>query len=114
LTLFGSGVALIVAGHGGGLLLTVHAVSFAIWGVIMIVHVLAYIARTLRIGPADWLPHSDQVIAGARSRRAVLTGAVVAGVIIALATYPAQQAFHPRRHNTRRSQPVNAREHCTA
>jgi hypothetical protein len=114
LTLFGSGVALIVVGHGGGLLLTVHAVSFAIWGAIMIVHVLAYMARTLRIGPADWVPDGDQIMAGARSRRAVLTGALVAGVIIALATYPVQQAFHPRRHNARRSQPVHAPEHRTA
>jgi hypothetical protein len=32
LSLFGSGVALIVAAHGGGTLLTVHAVSFGVWG----------------------------------------------------------------------------------
>jgi hypothetical protein len=30
LSLFGSGVALIIAGHGGGLLLIVHAVSFVV------------------------------------------------------------------------------------
>ena len=35
LSLFGSGVALIVAGHGGGTLLTLHAVSFGVWGVVM-------------------------------------------------------------------------------
>jgi len=100
LTLFGSGVALIVAGHGGGLLLSLHAVSFGVWGVLMIVHVLAYIARTLRVGPADWLPHAEQVVAGARSRRAALGGAVLAGAIVALATYPAQQTWlsHRREH----------------
>jgi membrane protein implicated in regulation of membrane protease activity len=41
LTLFGSGVALLIVGHGGGLLLGLHAVSFGVWGVVMIVHVLA-------------------------------------------------------------------------
>jgi hypothetical protein len=99
LTLFGSGVALIVAGHGGGTLLSVH-VSFVVWGLVMIVHVLAYIARTLRVGPADWLPHAEQVVAGARSRRAALGGALLSGAIVALATYPAQQAWlsHHREH----------------
>jgi hypothetical protein len=101
LTLFGSGVALIVVGHGGGLLRTVHAVSFVVWGVLMIVHVLAYIARTLRLGPADWLPHAERVVAGARSRRAALAGALLAGAIVALATYPAQQAWLSHRHEHR-------------
>jgi hypothetical protein len=54
--LFGTGVAFLVAGRGGGLLLSVHAVSFGIWGVLMIVHVLAYLTRVLRHGLADWRP----------------------------------------------------------
>ena len=101
LTLFGSGVAMIVVGHGGGLLLSVHAVSFGVWGVLMIVHVLAYIARTLRLGPADWLPGAERVVAGLRSRRAALAGALLAGAIIALATYPTQQAWLSHRHEHR-------------
>ena len=100
LSLFGSGVALIVAGHGGGTLLTLHAVSFGVWGVVMIVHVLAYLARTLRLGSADWRPHADPIVAGARSRRAALGGSLLAGVIVASATYPVQQAWlsHRREH----------------
>ena len=101
LTLFGSGVALIVAGHGGGVLLTLHAVSFAVWGVIMIVHVLAYIARTLRVGPANWLPHAEQIVAGVRSRRVVVGGALLAGAILAPATYPVQQTWLSHRHEHR-------------
>jgi hypothetical protein len=99
--LFGSGVALIAVGHSVGLLKTVHGVSFVVWGVLMIVHVLAYLTRTLRVGPADWRPHAELVVAGARSRRAALGGAVLAGVIVALATYPAQQAWLRHRHNDR-------------
>jgi hypothetical protein len=109
LTLFGSGVALIIAGHEGGVLLSVHAVSFGVWGVIMIVHVLAYIARTLRVGPADWFPHAEKVVAGVRSRRAVLGGAIVAGTIVALATYPAQQAWLSHRQQRRHTHAVGAR-----
>jgi hypothetical protein len=103
LSLFGSGVALIVVGHGGGALKNVHAVSFGVWGVVVSIHVLAYLARTLRVGPADWRRHAEQVVAGTRSRRAALGGALLAGVVLALATYPAQQSWlsHRRDHRDR-------------
>jgi hypothetical protein len=100
LLLFGTGVALIIVGHGGGELRTLHTLSFIAWGVLMIVHILAYLTRTLRVGTADWRLHSKEVIAGVRTRQAVLIGALLAGLIIALATYPNQRAFlsHHRDH----------------
>jgi hypothetical protein len=98
LTLFGSGVALIVVGHGDGSLRTLHTLSFIAWGILMIVHVLAYLTRVLRVGPADWRRNAGEVVAGARSRRALLAGALLAGVIVAVATYPAQQAWLSHRH----------------
>src|SRR3954470_7526544 len=101
LTLFASGVALIVVGHGGGLLLSLHVVSFGVWGVVVIVHVVAYIARTLRFGPADWLPNAERVVAGVRSRRAALAGALLAAATLALATYPVQQSWLAHRHHRR-------------
>jgi hypothetical protein len=87
LSLFGSGVALIVVGDGD-LLLSVHAVSFYARSALMIIHVLAYLARTLRVGTADWRRHAELVVAGAGSRRVALGGALLAGVIVALAIYP--------------------------
>ena len=54
LVLFGSGVAFLATGDRGGLLLSIHAVSFGIWGVLMIVHVLVDLRRALRHGLADW------------------------------------------------------------
>jgi len=104
LSLFGSGVALIVVGHGGGLLKNVHAVSFVVWGVLIAVHILAYLTHTLRVGLADWRRHAQVVVAGTRSRRAVLSGALLAGVVLALATYPAQQAWLSHRHEHGRTE----------
>jgi hypothetical protein len=101
LSLFGSGVALIVSGRGDGLLLTVHRLSFIAWGGLIVIHVLAYLTRVLRVGPADWRGNAEQVVAGARSRRAVLSGALLAGVVLALATYPAQRAWLSHRHDQR-------------
>jgi hypothetical protein len=93
IVLFGSGVALVVVGHGGGWLKNVHAVSFVVWGLLIVVHVVAYFVRTMRMGTADWRRHTGLVVAGARGRRAAIVGALLAGVIIALATYPVQQHF---------------------
>jgi hypothetical protein len=101
LSLFGSGVALIVIGHGGGVPLAVHALSFLAWGVLMIVHVLAYLRRAARLGTSDWRRTAGRVVAGARARRAALGAALLAGVIVALATYPTQQAWLSHRRNHR-------------
>src|SRR5579862_8027669 len=99
LSLFGTGVAMFVVGHGGGELRTLHTLSFIAWGVLMIVHVVAYITRVLKDGPADWRRNADHVVAGVRSRRAVLSGALLAGLVVALATYPAQRTWLSHRHN---------------
>jgi hypothetical protein len=91
LALFGTGVAMIVVGHRGGQLRTLHTFSFIAWGVLIGVHVLAYLTHVLRRGTMDWRREAVDVVAGVRSRRAVVVGTVVAGVALALATLPAQR-----------------------
>jgi hypothetical protein len=105
LSLFGSGIALIAVGHGGGPLRTVHTLSFIVWGVLMIVHVLAYLKRSLRIGTLDWRRSEGLAVAGAGPRRTAVGAALLTGLIVALATYPAQQTWlshhHDRGHGNR-------------
>jgi len=72
--------------------------SFIVWGALMIVHVLAYVTHVLRVGIADWRRKTENLVAGARSRRATLAAALLAGVIVALATYPAQQSWLSHHH----------------
>jgi hypothetical protein len=91
LALFGTGVAMIVVGHRGGELRTLHTYSFIAWGVLIAVHVLAYLTRVLRDGTMDWRRHAVDVVAGVRSRRAILVGALLAGVVLAVATLPVQR-----------------------
>ncbi len=95
--LFGTGVAFLVVGHGGGLLLTVHAASFAVWGVLVSLHVLAYLARVARDGLADW--RSGKPWAGASVRRWAVVGALLAGVLVGLGTYSAQTGWLAHRHH---------------
>jgi hypothetical protein len=92
LALFGTGVAMIVVGHRGGQLRTLHTFSFVAWGVLIGVHVLAYLTRVLRDGTTDWRRNAVDVVAGVRSRRAILVGALLAGVVLASTTLPAQRA----------------------
>lgn len=97
-TLFGTGVAFLVNGRGGGLLLTVHAASFVVWGVVVSVHTLAYLRRVAVDGVADWRPDARQ-LAGAVLRRSVVLAALAAGVLVGLATYSIQTGWLAHRHH---------------
>ncbi len=99
LVLFGTGVAMLVEGRGHGLLGRVHTLAFVAWGVLVGLHSLAYLTRVVRDGSADWRSHAAGVVAGARSRRALLIGSLLAGAVLALATYPTQQSFLRHRHD---------------
>ncbi len=96
--LFGTGVAFLIVGRGGGLLLTVHAAAFVVWGVLMIVHVLAYLPRVVRHGIADWRPRA-RLPAGVGLRRYAVAAALAAGVVVGLGTYSAQTAWLAQRHH---------------
>jgi hypothetical protein len=84
--LFTTGVALILVGPRGGLLLGLHKASFIVWFGTMAIHVLAYVARLPRPVRAD-LSANDHA-PGVGLRHGLLVGALVAGLTLALATFP--------------------------
>jgi hypothetical protein len=86
LGLFGTGVALAAIGPGRGIVLGLHKASFVIWVIAMSVHVLAH---ALRI-PGLVLPdlRGGGGVAGSRLRLALVSSAIVAGAIVAIATLP--------------------------
>ena len=91
LTLFGSGVTLLIVPHRGAVL-GLHKASFVVWFGAMTIHVLAYTARAARHTLADL---SGRVPGGNRLRLLVAVLAIVAGIAIAVATYPlAHPWFH--------------------
>jgi hypothetical protein len=80
LTLFGTGVVLLVSPHRGTIL-GLHKASFVVWFGACGIHVLAYLLRTFR--------HLvDGRVAGERARVVLLLAAVGAGVVVAALTYP--------------------------
>jgi hypothetical protein len=85
-SLFATGVALLVVGPGRGVVLGLHKASFAVWLVATGLHVLAYIRRVPVLARADWHRHDPLPLGGAIARRWLLAGALVAGAILAVAT----------------------------
>jgi hypothetical protein len=93
--LLGSGVALIVVGHGHSPVYTVHVVSFVVWVVAMGVHVLGHLRTTAQAAPAD---RRDQAVPGARQRRTAVGVTLVAGLVLGVATLPLATSWHHGRH----------------
>jgi hypothetical protein len=77
LVVFGTGVALLVVGPAGGILVGLHKASFVVWFLVTAVHVLAHLRR---------LMPPPRPVPGGRARRLLLATSIVAGAALALAT----------------------------
>jgi hypothetical protein len=86
--LFGTGVLLLVLSPRHGLLVGLHKASFIVWFVVMSAHVLGHVVEL----PGLTRGAFDRVLPGSRTRQLLVAGAIVAGVIAALATLPL--AYH--------------------
>jgi len=106
LGLFASGVALLVLGPGGGIVLAIHKASFLVWFFAMSAHVVAYVSRLPQLVRADLTRVARG--SGAALRQLLLAGAVVAGVTLAIATLPlARPWLHWSRVDDARHQGLN-------
>jgi hypothetical protein len=88
-----SGVLLLAAGHKSGLLLTVHKLSFIVFGVLFAVHLLAYLPRVVRSLRGDWATARRRAVPGAGARAMLVAAAAGGGAALALALLPSIQAY---------------------
>jgi len=88
-TVFGTGVALLVTGPHEGFAVGLHKASFIVWLVVAGIHVLAHLRSIPGRVAADWrrrpIPF-EQRVPGALWRRLLLATTIVAGAVLALAT----------------------------
>jgi hypothetical protein len=94
LALFGTGVALLLAGPPSDTLRFAHKLSFIAWVALMTVHVLGHVLEVPALALPDWRragPREAQ-LAGAGARTMALGMAIVTGGALALLTY---SAAHP-------------------
>jgi hypothetical protein len=89
LTLFGTGITLLVVPHRGPVL-ALHKASFVVWFGATTIHVLAY---TLRSGRGVLADFRSRLPGGRGLRWALALTAIAAGVGIAVATYPLAQPW---------------------
>jgi hypothetical protein len=86
LVVFGTGVALLAVGPGGGIVLGLHKASFLVWLGAFGVHVLVYALRVPGLVGADWSRGSRT--AGATLRFGIVALALLVGLTVALAVLP--------------------------
>jgi len=89
LAVFATGVALLVVGPGGGIVVGLHKASFIVWIAATGVHVLAHVRRVPGLVLADWRRRPvppEETVPGTTWRGLLLAGTLVAGLVLALAT----------------------------
>lgn len=91
LALFGTGVALLVAGPPSDTLKFAHKLSFIAWVALMTLHVLGHLLEVPALALPDWRRNGppEARLAGAGARTMTLGLAILAGVVLALLTYSA-------------------------
>jgi hypothetical protein len=81
----GSGVWLLLLGHRSDAVLQVHKIAFIVWGVLFVVHFLAYVPQVVR----SLARRADgRLRPGARAAAIAVLTALVAGALLALVALP--------------------------
>ena len=86
---FATGVALLITGPAGGIVLGLHKASFVVWLVATGIHVLAHVQKLPALVLGDWRiarRRSERAVPGSFKRQLLLAGSIVAGAILAIAT----------------------------
>src|ERR1700712_2968844 len=91
LALFGTGVALLLAGPPSKTLIFAHKLSFIAWVALMTIHVLGHVLEVPALALPDWRRSGPREarLAGAGARAMALGAALLWGAALALVTYSA-------------------------
>ncbi|HET8537903.1 MAG TPA: hypothetical protein VFL73_12055 [Solirubrobacteraceae bacterium] len=92
--LFGSGIAMLLRGEGGGLLGSVHVASFWVWLGCLAVHVTFNAREVMTMVRSHWLAHARERVAGAELRAALVLGSLLGGVLLAIALLSKITGWH--------------------
>ena len=90
---FATGVILLVDGHKAGSVLEVHKVSFIVWGVLFVPHLLVHLPRVLHSLRHDWTPARRKAVPGSGWRAALTALALGSGAALGLALLPTVEAW---------------------
>ena len=88
-----SGVVLLAAGHKLRTMLTIHKMSFIVFGVLLALHFLAYVPRVVHSLAADWGAARRRAVPGSGLRAMLVAAAAGGGVALGLALLPTIHAY---------------------
>jgi hypothetical protein len=96
LALFGTGVALLLAGPPSNTLIFAHKLSFFAWVAVMVLHVLGHLVELPRLASADWRRRGPREarLAGSGLRAALLAGAIALGAGLGAVVLTAGTSWH--------------------
>jgi hypothetical protein len=98
ISVFASGVWLLVLGHRSDAVLLLHKVSFIAWGAMFAIHVLVYFQRMLRSVAEGWGASGRPRVPGAGARAMLLAAALGGGLALALALLGTITSWHGGHH----------------
>lgn len=93
-SLFASGVSLMVIGHGSSGVLAVHVVSFVVWTAAIAAHLVVHAPGVLRSLKQDWRTLMRRSVAGSAIRGMLLAAALGGGLALALAVLGLITGWH--------------------
>jgi hypothetical protein len=93
LAVLASGVVLLAVGRKSNAVLTIHKLSFIVFGVLLAVHFLAYVPRVWRSVRADWGAARRHAVPGTGTRAVLVAAALGGGAALALALLPTIHAY---------------------
>jgi hypothetical protein len=98
LTVFATGVVLLVSGRRSDLVFNLHKVSFIVWGAFFAVHFVAHVPRTARSLRTGWTRASRRRVGGSELRLGLLIASIGGGIALALAVLSLITGWHGERH----------------
>jgi hypothetical protein len=94
ITVFATGVVLLLSGRRSDLVFNVHKVSFIVWGAFFAVHFLAHAPQTARSLQTGWTRASRRRVEGSELRLALLIASIGGGLALALAALSLITGWH--------------------
>jgi hypothetical protein len=93
-TVFATGVVLLLSGHRSDLVFNLHKVSFIVWGGCFAIHFLAHLPETVRSLRTGWTRSSRRRVAGSELRLALLIASLGGGCALAFAVLSLITGWH--------------------
>jgi hypothetical protein len=87
LAVLGTGVALVVEGPGNGPWHQLHREAFLVWVAVILIHLASYLPKLPRLLASQPADRARELLAARVTRWLLLSGALAAGLVLALLTY---------------------------